>query len=86
VAARYQRHLSQLPPAPLELRQCRPITGGVNARGARAASANKYVACTDKLRADTPRRAGAKGGNVVFVWKVVEGESSKRRRGLKSGQ
>ena len=48
--------------------------------------ANKYVACTDKLRADTPRRAGAKGGNVEFEWKVEEGESSQRRRGLKSGQ
>jgi hypothetical protein len=48
--------------------------------------ANKYVACTDKLRANTPRRAGAKGGNVEFEWKVEEGESSKRRRGLKSGQ
>lgn len=48
--------------------------------------ANKYVACTDKLRAKTPSRAGAKGGNVEFEWKVEEGESSKRRRGLKSGQ
>lgn len=43
----------------------------------------KNVACTDAFKAKGKK---AKGGNVEFEWKVEEGESSKRKKGLKSGK
>jgi hypothetical protein len=45
--------------------------------------AHKYVACTDKLRAKT---GPAARGNVEYTWKVEEGESAKRKPGLKAGK
>ncbi len=47
--------------------------------------ANKYVACTDKLRAN-PGRETARRGRVEYEWKVEQGEPSKRKPGLKSGR
>ena len=52
-----------------------------------AASNCKGAACNDsgkgKGKGKGGGKDGAKGGNVEFEWKVEEGESSKRRKGLK---
>lgn len=47
---------TQVPPALADAPKCKN-------------KANKYVACTDKLKANTPRRKGDVDGRDFLIWK-----------------